>query len=124
MEKQFVPYSVAKELKILGFNEECFAEYDKNEKLIINYPHECFNGYCEIDEYKGVVGKDVLMLAPLIQQAINFCLDYIDDKNMSVIVISPRHIFISNYNGFEERYDFSFTNYNDLLIKLIELCQK
>ena len=35
MEKEFIPYELALELKELGFNENCLAFYDKESKLII-----------------------------------------------------------------------------------------
>ena len=35
MEKQFIPYELALELKKLGFNEECFGCYAERKELII-----------------------------------------------------------------------------------------
>lgn len=35
MEKEFIPYELALELKELGFDENCLAFYDKESKLII-----------------------------------------------------------------------------------------
>lgn len=38
MEKEFIPYQQALELKELGFNEDCFGYYEKESKnLVINY---------------------------------------------------------------------------------------
>jgi hypothetical protein len=38
MDKDFVPYEQALELKELGFDEPCFGMYDRNEKLFIISP--------------------------------------------------------------------------------------
>ena len=40
MEKEFVPYSEALELKELGFDEECFGYYSFSEKITLK---SCFN---------------------------------------------------------------------------------
>jgi len=39
MEKEFVPYEQALELKELGFDEPCLGFYERNQELIIQ---ECF----------------------------------------------------------------------------------
>ena len=40
MEKEFVPYEIALELKELGFDEECFGYYSFSEKITLK---SCFN---------------------------------------------------------------------------------
>jgi hypothetical protein len=39
MNKEFIPYELALELKQLGFNEPCFAWYDSARQDILNYYH-------------------------------------------------------------------------------------
>jgi hypothetical protein len=62
MEKEFVPYELALELKQLGFDEKCFSFYDKYEDL---YESE---GYYS---YKDNVCSDEVV-APLYQQAFRW----------------------------------------------------
>jgi hypothetical protein len=40
MEKEFVPYQQALELKELGFNEPCFDFYDNNQELFYNHENK------------------------------------------------------------------------------------
>ena len=42
MEKEFLPYNLALELKELGFKEECFGFYESLKKIGDSY---CFNNY-------------------------------------------------------------------------------
>ena len=44
MEKEFVPYEQALELKELGFNEPCFAYYENNN-LTVTFPSKSSNGW-------------------------------------------------------------------------------
>jgi hypothetical protein len=37
MNKEFIPYELALELKELGFDEYCFAWYDSEDQEILNY---------------------------------------------------------------------------------------
>ena len=62
MEKEFVPYVLSKQIKQLGFNEECFGYYVDvevaNPFLVINRISDTQGGY--------------FTLAPLWQQAFRF----------------------------------------------------
>lgn len=65
MEKQFVTYEIALELKELGFNEHCIAFYylfENEEKFLIS----------TITNTNSSWGKDTHMSAPLWQQALEF----------------------------------------------------
>ena len=62
MEKEFVSYDLALELKKLGFDEKCFSFYDKYEDL---YESE---GYYS---YKDNVCSDEVV-APIYSQAFRF----------------------------------------------------
>ena len=64
MEKEFVPYDLALELKDLGFGEECFAWYNMSQDNL------CFFGNdCCADMYAGEKSRPE---APLWQQAFRF----------------------------------------------------
>ncbi len=61
MEKEFVPYELALELKELGFDEECFAFYNTTQMLIVS---EFL--------WKNSFSKDSSIVAPLLQQAFRW----------------------------------------------------
>lgn len=61
MEKQFIPYELALELKELGFDEKCFGCYNMDNKLWCENP---VNGIDYIPEDN--------ILAPLWQQAFDW----------------------------------------------------
>lgn len=62
MEKEFVPYTLALEMKSIGFNEACFGFYDDISKdFYQSYTHTLSN-----NNIKNITK------APLYQQAINF----------------------------------------------------
>ena len=64
MEKEFLPYDLALELKDVGFNEECFAWYNMSQDNL------CFFGNdCCADMYAGEKSRPE---APLYQQAFRF----------------------------------------------------
>ena len=71
MEKEFVPYELAVKLKVLGFDEPCFAYYKdmKGEKVLL-YDSMDFDGECN---------------TPLFQQAFR----WIREKYGLCIVIKP-----------------------------------
>jgi hypothetical protein len=62
MDKEFVPYEQAQELKSLGFDEECFSFYDSEGEL---YESE---GYYR--QGCNVLGEEIL--APTFSQAFRF----------------------------------------------------
>ena len=53
MEKEFVPYELAVKLKVLGFDEPCFAYYKdmKGEKVLL-YDSMDFDGECNVPLYQ------------------------------------------------------------------------
>lgn len=53
MEKEFVPYELAVKLKVLGFDEPCFAYYKdmKGEKVLL-YDSMDFDGECNTPLYQ------------------------------------------------------------------------
>jgi hypothetical protein len=63
MNKEFIPYEQALELKELGFDEKCYRGYDKNQMLFYS---EQENGH----ELNYSVGMNVS--APLYQQAFRW----------------------------------------------------
>ena len=62
MNKEFIPYEQALELKELGFNEECLAYYHQDQMLEID------SLGIKRDHYRGKFG----VLAPLYQQAFRW----------------------------------------------------
>jgi hypothetical protein len=43
MEKEFVPYEVVKELSGIGFNEPCFAYYNRDKEIVMTNIRENYN---------------------------------------------------------------------------------
>ena len=64
LEKEFVPYELALEMKALGFNEPCFGYWflDVGNESMITYPQIRFSRF--------YTGKEIL--APLYQQAFRW----------------------------------------------------
>ena len=61
IEKEFVPYDIALDMKSIGFDEPCFGTWDRPDKLWIGNP---VNGVLDIPE-------DII-LAPLYSQAFRW----------------------------------------------------
>lgn len=107
MNKEFIPYEQALELKELGFDEKCYRGYDKNQMLFYS---EQENGH----ELNYSVGMNVS--APLYQQAfrwlrnqymtksyINEKRDYIEGNFFMLPLILP--------NGYEIKLLKQSTSY-------------
>ena len=62
MEKEFVPYEQALELKKLGFNDECFAGYDI-------YTKELYIGY---ENSQRTFNIEYYILAPILAQTFRW----------------------------------------------------
>ena len=62
MNKEFIPYEQALELKELGFDEECLAFYHQNERLEVD------SLGIKRNHYRAKIG----VLAPLYSQAFRF----------------------------------------------------
>lgn len=80
MKKQYVPYPIAIEMKAFGFDEECYAYYDKNGEA-----HEF--AYYDLDRTNSTLqsdyGGDKDCTAPLWQQA----LEWLDSKGIFIDII-------------------------------------
>ena len=80
MEKEFIPYNLALELKELGFDEECFAWYNMSQDNL------CFFGNdCCADMYAGEKSRPE---APLWQQAFRF---FREKYNFDVSIAKDSH---------------------------------
>lgn len=124
MQEQFITYEVAVKLKELGFKEECFAEYSDKGTLLMNYPHECFYGYCDINEYEGLK-ETKNVLAPLWQQAFDWCLKKIKDNDNLNCWLIQKHEYFEIVLDLSCTYEESlgYGTREDCLTKLIELCK-
>ena len=124
MEKQFIPYELALELKELGFDEKCFKSYrqqikyewydlrssenitfNENEKIILS------NG--KIDSY-----EKYLCDAPLWQQGINFLLNKLNGHYCITFYKDETGYITDNRVDYLE-YDFE--NFTECLKKLINI---
>lgn len=80
MKEQYVSYPIAMEMKALGFDEECYAYYDKDGEA---YEFE----YYDIDRTNSTLqsdyGGDKDCTAPLWQQA----LEWLDSKGIFIDII-------------------------------------
>ena len=121
MEREFVPYNLALELKELGFFEECLGFYiwqswNNNSRLEIGND----------DEYTCKTIK-----APLYQQAFGFFrekygLHYIICKNIQMDGYGYREVILIPY--MEENENTIFKTYEEAelecLVKLIEIAKE
>ncbi len=116
IEKEFIPYQQALELKELGFNEPCFDFYDNNQELFYN--HE--------NKEKIHVGDGVN--APLYQQAFR----WFREKYGLGSIIQPTYSETNQYKVFHlkgitkgESTSIEFKTYEEAelecLKKLIEI---
>jgi len=101
MKEEFVPYSLAIELKELGFNEHCFAKYYDDEKLY--FPDLPFSS--DLNSQALNSGLYTICDAPLYQQAFGFFREkyslfhkIIDGSEMFSFEISKNPITIWGYN--------------------------
>ena len=127
MEKQFLTYELAVELKKLGFGESCFGYYTVDE--VLNF-----------DSLKMFKGSDLTTLssqsdwttlAPLWQQAFRFFrekygLHYIICKNIQMDGYGYREVILIPY--MEENENTIFKTYEEAeiecLVKLIEIAKE
>ncbi len=74
MENEFIPYEQALELKELGFDEPCFATYEKlNESILIQDATRPFvNTNSRLSHFEDQEGYIEQCTAPLYQQAFRF----------------------------------------------------
>ena len=132
MEKQFIPYELALELKELGFDGECLALYQSNHN---NKPFININDKINIEALlSGKIkneGIQYLTKAPLWQQAFRFFrekygLHYIICKNIQMDGYGYREVILIPY--MEENENTIFKTYEEAevecLKKLIEIAKE
>ena len=115
MDKEFIPYEIALELKELGFEEECLDFYDDNKELFYN--HE--------NKEKIHIGDSVK--APLYQQAFRWFREkygyYIVPQPTLYIDKIEIHFLITSFGvkGFKTKKFNTYTEAElECLKKLIE----
>ncbi len=119
MEKEFVPYKLALELKELGFDEPCLDFYDDNQELFYN------------SENKDKIHIGDNVKAPLYQQAFRWFREkYNIIPNIHSVYIDETHtkinfwVWFANYeeNSNEEIYYGTYEEAElECLKKLIEI---
>jgi hypothetical protein len=125
MEKEFIPYEQALELKELGFDEPCFGYYHEDKSLTYtNMVSQNTNSFWKIN--------NKVITAPLYQQAFK----WFRDKKLSDASInrhgeadggySYRWEIVYEYGVYEERhFKMGYNTYEEAelacIIKLIEI---
>ena len=127
MEKQFLTYELAVELKKLGFGESCFGYYTVDE--VLNFDSlKMFKGS---DLTTLTSQSDWTTLAPLWQQAFRFFrekygLHYIICKNIQMDGYGYREVILIPY--MEENKNTIFKTYEEAELacirKLIEIAKE
>jgi hypothetical protein len=92
MNKEFIPYEQALELKELGFNEECYAKYNRKE-----FQHNSLGGGINYND--NSYGNN-LISAPLYQQAFR----WFREKHKFFTSIHPITISTGGKNSFRWRW--------------------
>jgi len=100
MNKEFIPYEQALELKKLGFNEPCFATYEKlNDDILIQDATRPFiNTNSLLSPFEDQEGYIEQCTSPVYQQAFRW---FREHHNFD-------HFVQHHINGFNETY-FSMT---------------
>ena len=121
MEREFVPYDLALELKELDFDEPCFAIYGKSEGYLFKIHTDKFDTVDELHFIK----------APTFSQAFRFFrekygLHYIICKNIQMDGYGYREVVLIPY--MEENENTIFKTYEEAelacLVKLIDIVKK
>jgi hypothetical protein len=138
MNKEFIPYEQALELKELGFDEPCFGKFYTKPKCkmfgidekgrtypIKNTPKKLYTiGEC------CVLNEDNVIIAPLYQQAFRWFRDKFNLKPQLTTSWGEWDFYIpeSEYNDIPIRESSDTWTYEDAelacLIKLIEIVKK
>jgi hypothetical protein len=110
MEKEFVPYELALELKQLGFDEPCLAFYLDNDKKSFTKCMERADTNTWLKEHMKVYGDATT--APLFQQAFRWfrekyalciVIKPIDDKNLELgYNLLKNGLMMGSYLNYEE----------------------
>lgn len=131
MEKQFVTYKIALELKKLGFNEKCFAHYITSE----GWKLDCTEGSLCYKDKPSNVQDEYSVLAPLWQQVIDWFREkkgiYIEITSWTTtdIMFDVSVKRVVDYNWKELFEDYYWTNdYSEArdqaILRAVEVCQK
>ena len=107
MEKEFIPYELALELKELGFNEECFGWYSPVMNGLLIYCNSTNDGT-----------EEKYCTAPLWQQGINFLLNKLNGHYCITFYKDETGYITDNRVDYLE-YDFE--NFTECLKKLINI---
>lgn len=94
LEKDFLPYKQALELKKLGFDEPCFGLSNSLKKIHITYEFDCrFNDKLanQNSDFKNSAYEDFITI-PLYSQAFRFFRD-----KYALNSISPTRIYKTNF---------------------------
>ena len=130
IEKEFVPYDLALELKELGFDEKCFGFYGLSRDDYKTIRLSIFQNL-KTDYLPDVHHLDVTCDAPLFQQTLRFFrekygLHYIICKNIQMDGYGYREVILSPY--MEENENTIFKTYEEAelacIIKLIEIAKE
>ena len=129
MEKEFIPYEQALELKELKFDEPCFATYEKlNESILIQDATRPFvNTNSRLSPFEDQEGYIEQCTAPLYQQAFRwfrekyyldaFVQHHIDGLNQTYFsMVREESWNVTSHNTYEEAE-------LACLIKLIEIAK-
>ena len=130
IEKEFIPYEQALELKELGFNQPCFAFYGLYRDDYKTIRLSIFQNL-KTDYLPDIHHLDVTCDAPLYQQAFRFFrekygLHYIICKNIQMDGYGYREVILIPY--MEENENTIFKTYEEAevecLVKLIEIAKE
>ena len=130
IEKEFIPYEQALELKELGFNQPCFAFYGLSRDDYKTIRLSIFQNL-KTDYLPDIHHLDVTCDAPLYQQAFRFFrekygLHYIICKNIQMDGYGYREVILIPY--MEENENTIFKTYEEAELacirKLIEIAKE
>lgn len=128
MEKQFVTFEIAKDLKELGFDECCLAVYFKDKFQLVKGFNINNVDLHVANEFGGI-------LAPLWQQVFDWVLDF-DRGNLCIVIdeipyraCEPKYFFIIKRHGYtifeSKNYYFDKDKVREKsVLKAIELIKK
>jgi hypothetical protein len=125
MEKEFVPYELALDLKQLGFDEPCFAYYSYDGDYILGIDEVRFDTISTYDQNSNLSEDSNACTAPLYQQAFR----WFREKHNLFGQVNIHTYFIYNISNGDfkmvKKYDKLFETYEEAelecLKKLIEI---
>ena len=121
MNRQFASYEIAKQLKELKFNEPCFGIWiNRGEKVDVMYVAKQDDAWMA-EQNEGI-------LAPLWQQAINWCLNKLESFNPEPYNRKWSIEYCADKSGAidfgEGDYYFEFKTLGELVLELVRLINK